>query len=56
MVASFFDTHFRGLAGVNLFELQEFIVIALLAGLCFAGAGSASLDRFFFKRNVPEAD
>ena len=51
MVVSFLDTHFRGLAGVSIFDFQEFIVMALLAGLCAAGAGSASLDRFLFKRN-----
>ena len=52
MGVSFLDARFRGLAGVNLFDLQEFIVIALLAGLCAAGAGSASLDRFLFKSNA----
>jgi uncharacterized membrane protein YphA (DoxX/SURF4 family) len=54
MVVSFLDTRFRGLAGVSIFGFQEFIVMALLAGLCAAGAGSASLDRFLFKRNAPE--
>jgi uncharacterized membrane protein YphA (DoxX/SURF4 family) len=56
MVTSFLDTRFRGLAGVSLFALQEFVVIALLAGLCAAGAGSVSLDRFLFKRNSPKAN
>ena len=51
MAISFLDAHFRGLAGVNLFGLQEFVVMALLAGLCAAGAGSASFDRLVFKRN-----
>ena len=54
MGVSFLDTRFRGLAGVSIFDFQEFIVMALLAGLCAAGAGSASLDRFLFKRNAPE--
>ena len=54
MGVSFLDTRFRGLAGVSLFDFQEFIVMALLAGLCAAGAGSVSLDRFLFKRNAPE--
>ena len=54
MVVSFLDTRFRGFAGVNLFDLQEFVVMALLAGLCAAGAGSASLDRILFKRNAPK--
>jgi uncharacterized membrane protein YphA (DoxX/SURF4 family) len=52
MVVSFLDTRFRGLAGVSLFDFQEFIVMALLAGLCAAGAGSVALDRFLFKRNA----
>ena len=52
MVTSFLDTRFRGLAGVSLFDFQEFIVMALLAGLCAAGAGSVSLDRFVFKPKV----
>ena len=54
MAVSFLDTRFRGLAGVSIFALQEFVVIALLAVLCAAGAGSVSLDRFLFKRNAPE--
>ena len=54
MVVSFLDTRFRGLAGVSIFDLQEFIVMALLAGLCAAGAGSASIDRFLFKHNAPK--
>ena len=54
MVVSFLDTRFRGLAGVSIFGFQEFIVMAFLAVLCAAGAGSASLDRFLFKRNAPE--
>ncbi len=54
MVVSFLDTRFRGLAGVSLFGFQEFIVMALLAGLCASGAGSASLDRFLFKCNAPK--
>jgi uncharacterized membrane protein YphA (DoxX/SURF4 family) len=54
MVVSFLDTRFRGLAGVSIFDFQEFIVMALLAGLCAAGAGSASLDRFLFKHNAPK--
>ena len=54
MGVSFLDTRFRGLAGVSLFGFQEFIVMALLAVLCAAGAGSASLDRFLFKRKAPE--
>lgn len=53
MGVSFLDTRFRGLAGVSIFDFQEFIVMALLAGLCAAGAGSASLDRILFKRNAP---
>ncbi len=56
MVVSFLDTRFRGLAGVNLFDLQEFVVMALLAGLCAAGAGSASLDRLLFRPHAPKAD
>jgi uncharacterized membrane protein YphA (DoxX/SURF4 family) len=56
MGVSFLDTRFRGLAGVNLFDLQEFVVMALLAGLCAVGAGSASLDRFIFKHNSLKAN
>jgi uncharacterized membrane protein YphA (DoxX/SURF4 family) len=56
MGAAFLDVRLRGLAGVNLFAFQEFAVMALLAVLCAAGAGPASIDRFVFKRNTPEAD
>ncbi len=56
MGVSFLDTRFRGLAGVSIFGFQEFIVMALLAGLCAAGAGYVSLDRLIFKRNSPEAN
>ena len=54
MGVSFLDTRFRGLAGVSIFGFQEFIVMAFLAVLCAAGAGSVSLDRFLFKRNAPK--
>ena len=54
MVVSFLDTRFRGLAGVSIFGFQEFIMMAFLAVLCAAGAGSVSLDRFLFKRNAPK--
>ena len=39
----------KELTGLNLFAFQEFVMIALLAGLCAAGAGSVSIDRFIFK-------
>ena len=56
MVASFLDTRLRGLAGLDLFALQEFVVIALLAGLSAAGGGSVSIDRCLCKRNSPQTD
>ena len=56
LATSILDAKLRGLTGLDLSALQNFAVIALLAGLCAAGAGSASLDRFLFKNNAPEAD
>lgn len=49
LATSLLDPTLKELTGLNLFALQNFSIIALLAGLCVAGAGSASLDRFIFK-------
>ncbi len=49
ILVALFNLKLKELTGLNLFAFQEFVMIALLAGLCAAGAGSVSIDRFIFK-------
>jgi uncharacterized membrane protein YphA (DoxX/SURF4 family) len=50
-IAAFLNPKLKELTGLN-FALPEFVMIALLAGLYIADAGSVSLDRFIFKRKL----
>ncbi|MBN1689201.1 MAG: DoxX family protein [Candidatus Omnitrophica bacterium] len=56
IVAAILSSKFKELTGLNLSALQEFAMISLLIGICVAGAGPVSLDRFIFKRDAAKAD
>jgi uncharacterized membrane protein YphA (DoxX/SURF4 family) len=56
IAASILDAKLKNLTGLDLSAIQNFAIIALLAVLCAAGAGAASLDRFIFKCNSLKAN